>query len=94
MLFLHKQGQVSTQFALIQLKYEQTKQTNHVNKSINAHARQSKNTDAKNHRNYAEIRPRSQFSQPGQDPLFTSQGHLKILLRLGRKIDLKPALLK
>ena len=91
MLFLHKQGQVSTQFSLIQPKYGQTKQTNHVNKSINAHARQSKNTDAKNRRNYKEIRPRSQFSQPGQDHFFTSQGHLKILMRLGRKIDLKPA---
>ena len=86
MLFLHKQGQVSTQFALIQLKYEQTKQTNHVNKSINAHARQSKNTDAKNPRKYKEIRARSQFSQPGQDHFFTSQGHLKILMRLGRKL--------
>ena len=67
---MHKQGQVSTQFALIQPKCEQKKQTNHVNKSTNACARQIKNTDAKNRRNYKEIRPRSQFSQPGPGPLF------------------------
>ena len=86
MLFLHKQGQVSTQFALIQPKYEQNKQINHAKKPINAHARQSKNTDAENPRNYKEIRPRSQFSQPGQDHFFTSRGHLKIVMRLGRKL--------
>jgi len=89
MLFLHKQGQVSTQFSLIQPKYGQTKQTNHVNKSINAHVRQSKNTDAKNHRNYKEIRTRSQFPQPGQDPTCSPPNkvsHLKILMRLGRKL--------
>ena len=80
---MHKQGQVSTQFALIQPKYEQNKQTNHAKKPINAHARQSKNTDAKNRRNYTEIRPRSQFSQPGQD-------HIKSLKASYPKSATKP----
>ena len=43
MLFLHKQGQVSTQVALMQQENAQQKQTKQANKLINAYLYNSKN---------------------------------------------------
>ena len=62
---LQKQGQVSTQFAQLNNQNAQQKQTKQASKPINAYLYNTKNPEAITHRNYAEIRPRRRFSQPG-----------------------------